>query len=97
MTSSAHSADKGSVAVLFWFPGRCVKLWVMHRQPIESSVIASVGYDRKRRVLEVELVSGAIYQYLGVPPKDYLALLAADSSGRFYNQRIKPTYDYRQL
>jgi len=45
----------------------------------------------------VKLVGGAVYQYLDVPPKDFLALLAADSSGRFYNQRIKPTCDYRQV
>lgn len=70
---------------------------VMYRQRVDSSVIASVGYDRDRRVLEVELVSGAVYQYLDVPPKDYLALLAADSQGRFYNQRIKPNYQYRQV
>jgi hypothetical protein len=69
----------------------------MYRQPVESSVLASVGYDRKRRLLEVELVSGVVYQYLDVPPKDYMALLAAESSGRFYNQHIKPNYDYRQV
>lgn len=69
----------------------------MHRQPIESSVIVSVGYDRKRRVLEVELAGGAVYQYLDVPPKDFMALLAADSAGRYYNQRIKPNYEYRQV
>jgi KTSC domain len=69
----------------------------MHRRPVESSVLVSVGYDRKRRVLEVELVSGAVYQYLAVPPKDFMALLAAESVGRFYNKHIKATYDYREL
>lgn len=60
-------------------------------------MLVSVGYDRKRRVLEVELVGGAVYQYLAVPPKDFLALLAAESTGRFYNQHIKANYDYRRL
>lgn len=70
--------------------------WV-YRQRIDSSVIVSVGYDRNRRVLEVELVGGAVYQYLDVPAKEYMALLAAESQGRFYNQRIKPSYEYRQV
>jgi KTSC domain len=69
----------------------------MYRKPIDSSVVASVGYDRERRVLEVELTSGAVYQYLGVPAKDYMAFLAAESQGRFYNQQIKPNYEYRQV
>ena len=69
----------------------------MHRRPVESSVLAEVGYDRKRRVLEVKLVSGAVYQYLDVPAREFMALLAAESSGRYYNSNIKPNYEYRQL
>jgi hypothetical protein len=69
----------------------------VHRQPVESSVLVEVGYDRTRRVLEVKLVNGSVYQYLGVPPKDYFGLLAAESQGRFYNLRIKPKYDYREV
>ncbi|HEV7647958.1 MAG TPA: KTSC domain-containing protein [Actinophytocola sp.] len=69
----------------------------MHRQPIESSVLAEVGYDQKRRLLEVKLVSGELYQYLDVPAREFMALLAAESSGRYYNVNIKPNYDYRHL
>jgi hypothetical protein len=70
---------------------------VVHRQAIESSVLAEVGYDQKRRVLEVKLVSGVLYQYLDVPAREFMALLAADSSGGYYNTNIKPRYDYRKL
>ena len=69
----------------------------MHRQPVESSVLAEVGYDQRRRVLEVKLVSGVLYQYLDVPAREFMALLAADSSGRYFNTNIKPNYDYRKL
>jgi KTSC domain len=69
----------------------------MYRKPIDSTVIASVGYDRGQRLLEVELNSGAVYQYLDVPPKDYMAFLAAESQGNFYNTQIKPNYEFRQL
>lgn len=69
----------------------------MHRQPVESSVVAEVGYDRRSRVLEVRLTSGTTYRYLGVPARDFLGLLAAPSAGRFYNERIKPNYEFRQV
>jgi hypothetical protein len=69
----------------------------VHRRPIESSVLAAVGYDQRRRLLEVKLVSGAVYQYLEVPAREFMALLAADSPGRYYNKSIKPNYDYRQV
>ncbi len=69
----------------------------MHRRAVESSVLAEVGYDQKRRLLEVKLVSGAVYQYLDVPAREFMALLAAESSGRYYNTSIKPNYDYRQV
>lgn len=69
----------------------------MHRRSVESTAVLSVGYDRNRRVLEVEVEGGAVYQYLGVPAREYLALLAADSVGRYYNQRIKPNYDFRKV
>lgn len=69
----------------------------MHRQPVDSSAVLSVGYDRSRRILEVEVAGGAVYQYLDVPARDFFGLLAADSAGRYYNQNIKPKYDYRKL
>lgn len=69
----------------------------MHRRVIESSVLAEVGYDQKRRLLEVKLVSGAVYQYLDVPAREFMALLAAESAGRHYNANIKPRYEFRQV
>ena len=57
----------------------------------------SVGYDKKTRVLEVEVEGGAIYQYLDVPARDFFGLLAADSKGRFYNQQIKAAYEFRKI
>ena len=53
----------------------------MEREPVESSALASVGYDRD--VLEVEFVNGSVYQYVGVPVWVYEALMMAQSYGRF--------------
>ncbi len=68
----------------------------MHRQRVASGVVLSVGYDRRRRVLEIEVAGGAVYEYLEVPAREFMALLAADSHGRYYNQHIKPNYEFRR-
>jgi hypothetical protein len=69
----------------------------MYRQAVDSSAVRSVGYDRRRRVLEVEVDGGAVYQYLDVPGREYFALISADSVGRYYNQQIKANYDFRKV
>ena len=62
----------------------------MKRVQVSSSAVATVGYDQQSRTLEVEYVSGEVYRYLDVDPARVLALLEAESIGRFVNERIKP-------
>jgi KTSC domain len=62
----------------------------MHRLPVKSSAVESVGYDARARMLEIEYAGGAVYRYLRVPPRAYACLLRADSIGAFVNRRIKP-------
>jgi hypothetical protein len=64
----------------------------MRRQPVSSSALRSVGYERQSQTLEVEFASGEVYRYLGVELIVHKALLRADSMGRFVNERIKPRY-----
>jgi hypothetical protein len=67
----------------------------MQRIPVESSSIASIGYDPRERVLELEFrQSGDVYQYFDVPGEEYTAFLAADSKGTYVNQQLKP-WGYR--
>jgi hypothetical protein len=65
---------------------------LVHRLSVESSAIASVGYDARSRTLEVEFVGGSVYRYLGVPPREHETLLRADSLGAYVNRSIKPRY-----
>ena len=37
--------------------------------PVRSDAIVAAGYDRRRRVLEIQFVSGATYDYLDVEPE----------------------------
>jgi len=65
------------------------------RVPVESTALATVGYSKKLRVLEIEFRNGAIYRYLEVAPEVYESLLNARSKARFYDQNIR--HKYRSL
>ncbi|WP_327636182.1 KTSC domain-containing protein [Kribbella sp. NBC_00482] len=67
----------------------------MRRRPVNSSSVRSVGWSDG--TLELEYVSGDIYQYFDVPQPTYAALLAAPSIGAYVNKHIKPYYDVREI
>jgi len=60
----------------------------MNRTPVKSSNVASVGYDEAAKTLEVQFLSGAVYQYPGVEPQTHTDLMGADSIGKFVSQNI---------
>ena len=64
----------------------------MHRNPVSSSAISSVGYDERSSVLEVEFRSGVVYDYFKVPPRIYQDLLKAPSKGSFLSRRVRDRY-----
>lgn len=67
------------------------------RQPVESSCLASVGYDATSHTLEVEFRHGGTYQYFLVPCSVYEALMAASSKGSFFVVEIRSRFAYSQL
>lgn len=64
----------------------------MEREPVESSNLASVGYDPSTETLEIEFLNGSIYQYVNVPQSVYEQLMQEDSKGGFLNSYIKKNY-----
>jgi hypothetical protein len=62
------------------------------RQRVESTAIAKIGYSKRRHILEIEFVNGAIYRYLDVSPSVYRELMLADSKTRFYDANIRHHY-----
>lgn len=64
----------------------------MQRRPVNSSNIASVGFDPDRNVLEIEFKSGGIYQYLDVPQIVFNNLERASSVGRYFSEHIRDQY-----
>jgi KTSC domain len=70
----------------------------MDRVPVNSSNVATVGYNESRSMLEVEFRSGSVYQYFGVPIQDFHALSGGSVSvGRYLNTEIKPRYRCEQV
>src|SRR6478609_1018207 len=62
------------------------------RKPVQSSAIAKVGYSKRRHVLEIEFVNGAVYRYLDVPLSVHRELMSAESKARFYDSKIRKHY-----
>ena len=66
----------------------------MRLDPMESSMVAAVGYDEGLRAMVVLFNSGKAYQYLEVPPEVYQGLLEARSKGRYLLDHIIDHYPY---
>lgn len=64
----------------------------MERTPVESGTVRSIGYADG--TLEIEFLTGSVYQYFDVPESIHQALLSADSHGGFFNQQIRGHFRY---
>jgi hypothetical protein len=62
------------------------------RQAVDSSAIAQIGYSKRRHILEIEFVNGAVYRYLDVPVTIYRDLMSSESKARFYDSNIRRHY-----
>jgi hypothetical protein len=69
----------------------------MQLTPVESSMIAAIGYDADTQTLEVLFNSGKRYQYYDVPPEEYEGLMAAESKGRYMRSNITDVYDWAPI
>lgn len=69
----------------------------MERIPVSSSNIASLGYDAATQTLQVEFLSGSIYQYFDVPQTVFEDFKNAGSKGRYLATQIKGIYRYARV
>ena len=63
------------------------------RTPVASSNIASVGYDKENKILEIEFHHGAVYQYFDVPENLYEDLINSPAIGSFFMNEIKDKFE----
>ena len=64
----------------------------IRREPVDSTAIATIGYSKKLRALEIEFGNGATYRYLDVPSSLYRELITAKSKASFYDKNIRGRY-----
>ncbi len=70
----------------------------MKRIPVDSSNLASVGYEESQQILEVEFTHGGIYQYFSVSVSVYEGLMQASSHGQYFDQNVKKAnYKYKKV
>lgn len=66
----------------------------MQLDPVESSMLAAIGYDPDLKALVVLYNSGKAYQYQGVPEDVFQGLINASSKGRYMLDHVIDHYQY---
>ncbi len=69
----------------------------MNRTYLDSSNVASAGYDDQTCTLEIEFRNGGIYQYFDVPRPIYEQFIGAGSPGSFLHQQIRGVFRYARV
>jgi hypothetical protein len=67
------------------------------RQPVNSSDIASIGYDAATETLEIEFKATGIYRYFSVPRTVAEDFQRTPSPGKFFRQHIKVKYAWEKI
>jgi hypothetical protein len=69
----------------------------MVRTSLESSSVASAGYDDDTGVLEIEFKSGRIYRFEAVPRGVFDWLLRTPNKGSYVARMINNRYRFRDV
>lgn len=75
----------------------------MERQPVESKLVVSYGYDKATRTLEIELKShkegqaNKVYHYFNVSEEEFNRFNRAESHGSHYLKFIRPCFECKRL
>lgn len=65
--------------------------------PVDSSHLAAVKYNRNEMILYVMFTDDSIWSYEGVDWAEYMGLLRADSHGVYFGENIRLSYPYERL
>jgi len=69
----------------------------IQRQPVNSSDIASIGYDGASETLEIEFKATGVYRYFSVPKNVHDEFARTPSPGKFFLQHIKTKYAWEKV
>ena len=78
-------------------PDRGAERGVFVNRTLNLRSIRAIGYDEASRTLEIEFMSGSIYQYFDVPQGVHRELMAAGSHGSYLATHIKGHYRYARV
>lgn len=65
--------------------------------PVSSSHLARVKYNRNDQMLFVQFTDGSIWSYEGVDWGTYMGLLRAGSHGEYFADYIRLEYPYERV
>lgn len=65
--------------------------------PVSSSHLSAVKYNRNEMMLFVLFTDGSIWSYEGVEWGTYLGLLRASSHGEYFGDNIRLEYPYERI
>ncbi len=85
----------GKFASLDWTPSTVEDEMVWH--VVNSSNVASVGYNAGRQILGVTFLNGSAYEYMAVPENVFEALWTAGSVGKALHAMVKGHYSYQKV
>ena len=69
----------------------------LERHGVQSTLLLAVAYDCVVRTLEVELVDGSVFLFMGVPERHLRDLLSAYSKGQYFRTHIQGQYQGRRI
>ena len=69
----------------------------IERAPVESASLASIGYNEREQVLEIEFRNGGIYRYSGVTKEFFAQFMTANSKGRFFTIKIRGKFPFSKV
>lgn len=69
----------------------------MTREPVNSSNLKSVGYDKDTKTLQVEFHTGAVHEYANVPLDKHAQMMKAKSVGGYFHTHIRNFYDGKRI
>lgn len=66
--------------------------------PIDgSSNISALAYNTEAGELRVQFKSGDTYNYSGVPPETFDAMMKSPSKGGYFHKNIKASYKWNKV
>lgn len=67
------------------------------KRALESSMLKEARYIPSENALLLTFHNGSVYAYIDVPRSEYVGLINAWSHGTYFNQHIKPRFNFRKI